>query len=194
MKTNDLSNGGANNSEAAGSGSTPAPHHPARRSFLLRLLNLAAAGLTPVLAVPYIRFLLYPIFLRGSKKLWFSLGAAGQFSSPTAPISRLVPVKMEDGWLESSGQRPVYITKDAQGQVEVLSAVCPHLGCTVQWSSAKNQFLCPCHGSVFTPDGAHISGPSPRGMDSLPVKVENGELMVKYEDFSQLQPVKKVIG
>src|SRR5487761_694474 len=111
----------ASNSEAAGAGSTPTPDHPARRSFLVSLLNLAGAGLTAVLAVPYIRFLLYPIFSKGSKKPWFSLGGAGQFSSPAAPISRLVPVQMEDGWLETSGKRPVYITKDAQGQVEVLS-------------------------------------------------------------------------
>ncbi len=194
MKTNENPTGGTMNPGEAGSGPNPGSAQAGRRSFLLTILNVAAAGLTAILAVPYIRFLLFPIFSKGSKKPWFSLGGAGQFSSLTSPISRLVPVKMEDGWLESSGKRPVYITKDAQGQVEVLSAVCPHLGCTVQWSSAKNQFLCPCHGSVFAPDGAHLLGPSPRGMDSLPVKVENGELMVKYEDFRQLQPVKEVIG
>jgi menaquinol-cytochrome c reductase iron-sulfur subunit len=178
----------------AGSGSMLSSAQAGRRPFLLTLLSVAAAALTAILAVPYIRFILFPIFSKGSKKPWFSLGATGQFSSLTTPISRLVPVKMEDGWLESTGKRPVYITKDAQGQVEVLSAVCPHLGCTIQWSSAKNQFLCPCHGSVFAPDGTHLSGPSPRGMDSLPVKVENGELLVKYEDFRQLQATKEVIG
>ncbi|MGH9432482.1 MAG: ubiquinol-cytochrome c reductase iron-sulfur subunit, partial [Terriglobia bacterium] len=151
------------------------------------------AGLTIVLAVPFIRFLLYPIFSRGSKKPWSSLGPAGQFSSGATPVSRFVPIQLDDGWLESSTKRPVYITQDQQGHVEVLSAVCPHLGCTVQWSGAKHQFLCPCHGSVFAPDGTHISGPSPRGMDSLAIKVENGELMVRYEDFRQLSPVKEVI-
>ncbi|MGH9454077.1 MAG: hypothetical protein ACRD2O_08930, partial [Terriglobia bacterium] len=97
-------------------------------------MNTAAAGLTIVLAVPYIRFLLYPIFSRSSTKPWSSLGPASQFSSDAKPVSRFVPIKLDDGWLESSAKRPVYITQDPQRHVEVLSAVCPHLGCTVQWS------------------------------------------------------------
>ena len=191
--TNEPPNSGTGAPEDSGSGSPPEPVRPGRRSFLLGLLNTAAAGLTIVLAVPYVRFLLYPIFSRTSKKPWSSLGPANQFSSASTPISHFVPIQLDDGWLESSTKRPVYITQDQQGQVEVLSAVCPHLGCTVQWSDAKHQFLCPCHGSVFAPDGAHISGPSPRGMDSLAAKIENGELMVRYENFRQLSPVKEVI-
>jgi cytochrome b6-f complex iron-sulfur subunit len=41
-----------------------------------------------------------------------------------------------------------------------LSAVCTHLGCTV--NRAERGFHCPCHGSVFSPDGAVESGPAPR--------------------------------
>lgn len=42
----------------------------------------------------------------------------------------------------------------------VISAICTHLGCTVQWRSSE--FACPCHGSHFAPDGRVISGPAPR--------------------------------
>ena len=41
-----------------------------------------------------------------------------------------------------------------------LSAVCTHLGCTVNRS--ERGFHCPCHGSVFSPDGAVESGPAPK--------------------------------
>jgi len=42
----------------------------------------------------------------------------------------------------------------------VISAICTHLGCTVQWRGSE--FDCPCHGSRFTPNGIVISGPAPR--------------------------------
>jgi cytochrome b6-f complex iron-sulfur subunit len=41
-----------------------------------------------------------------------------------------------------------------------MSAVCTHLGCTV--NRAQKGYHCPCHGSVFSPDGAVESGPAPK--------------------------------
>lgn len=41
-----------------------------------------------------------------------------------------------------------------------LSAVCTHLGCTV--NRAGQGYHCPCHGSVFNDQGNVVSGPAPR--------------------------------
>jgi cytochrome b6-f complex iron-sulfur subunit len=41
-----------------------------------------------------------------------------------------------------------------------LSAVCTHLGCTV--NRADHGYHCPCHGSVFNDQGKVESGPAPR--------------------------------
>ena len=43
-----------------------------------------------------------------------------------------------------------------------LSAVCTHLGCTVNRSGAG--YHCPCHGSVFNGEGTVESGPAPRAL------------------------------
>ena len=51
----------------------------------------------------------------------------------------------------------------------VISAVCPHLGCTVQWR--ESEFDCPCHGSRFNPHGGVISGPAPRGLSWLDTSI-----------------------
>ena len=45
-------------------------------------------------------------------------------------------------------------------QFRAVSAVCTHLGCTV--NLAGKGFHCPCHGSVFNQNGAVVSGPAPR--------------------------------
>jgi cytochrome b6-f complex iron-sulfur subunit len=43
-----------------------------------------------------------------------------------------------------------------------LSAICTHLGCTV--NRADHGYHCPCHGSVFDDQGLVKSGPAPRGL------------------------------
>jgi nitrite reductase/ring-hydroxylating ferredoxin subunit len=43
-----------------------------------------------------------------------------------------------------------------------LSAVCTHLGCTVNRAPNGEGFQCPCHGSRFGGDGNVIEGPAPR--------------------------------
>ena len=44
-----------------------------------------------------------------------------------------------------------------------LSAICTHLGCTV--NRASQGYHCPCHGSVFDNQGAVKSGPAPRALE-----------------------------
>jgi cytochrome b6-f complex iron-sulfur subunit len=50
----------------------------------------------------------------------------------------------------------------AEDDFHIVSAVCTHLGCTVQWKQDKSEFACPCHGSRFRQDGANFAGPAPR--------------------------------
>jgi cytochrome b6-f complex iron-sulfur subunit len=51
-----------------------------------------------------------------------------------------------------------------EDEFHVVSAVCTHLGCTVQWKDDRREFSCPCHGSHFNPDGTVIGGPAPRAL------------------------------
>lgn len=67
-----------------------------------------------------------------------------------------------------------YVLQLTEGQFTALSAVCPHEQCTVGFVSAKDGFLCPCHGSRFAADGKLLEGPATRALSSIPVTVTDG--------------------
>jgi Rieske Fe-S protein len=83
----------------------------------------------------------------------------------------------------------VYLARDAKSDaISAFTATCPHLGCSVKFQSGTNTFACPCHDSVFTPDGKKLpQAVSPRDMDSLEVEVRDGdggqEVWVKFVKF-----------
>ncbi len=52
------------------------------------------------------------------------------------------------------------IYRDEDGQLTMLSAVCPHMKCLVHWNGAELSWDCPCHGSRFDIRGEVIEGPS----------------------------------
>jgi Rieske Fe-S protein len=73
-------------------------------------------------------------------------------------------------------------TKDhaAEGVV-AYSAVCTHTGCdVVNWHPDRRLLECPCHNSVYDPmEGAKvISGPAPRRLPALPLRIADGRLVV----------------
>jgi glycine/D-amino acid oxidase-like deaminating enzyme/nitrite reductase/ring-hydroxylating ferredoxin subunit len=64
--------------------------------------------------------------------------------------------------------RKVAAFRSEDGELHLLSPVCPHLGCDVAFNEAERTWDCPCHGSRFTGEGAVINGPSTK--DLSPIK------------------------
>ncbi len=63
-------------------------------------------------------------------------------------------------------------------KLTVLSATCSHLGCLVNYRKEKREFVCPCHGGRYDLSGKNIAGPPPAPLSSLPVRIEQGMVMV----------------
>jgi menaquinol-cytochrome c reductase iron-sulfur subunit len=165
-----------------------------RRSFLGVLLALGSFCVGALLSVPLIRFTLFPLLRRTTELEASPVGPLSDFSSLSEPVARTIQVEQVDGWRKAVSEKPVYVTKDSHGQLCVLSSICPHLGCTVPWVSGKKEFICPCHGGVFAPDGSRISGPPLRGMDSLETTMQDGQLLVRFQYFRQLVADKEIVG
>lgn len=62
------------------------------------------------------------------------------------------------------GVHKLAVYRNASGALTVRSAVCPHLGCIVDWNSAERSWDCPCHGSRFTTEGEVLNGPAATGL------------------------------
>ena len=53
-----------------------------------------------------------------------------------------------------------------------MTAVCTHLGCTVQYEAQADRIHCACHGGVYNAyTGANVSGPPPKPLKLFKVAV-----------------------
>ena len=167
---------------------------PARRSFLVMLLATGAAGVGALLSAPLVRFVLHPLVRITTPVSWSAVGNVEEFASAALPLKKLITVEQLDGWRKLVSEKAVYVIKDANGQLDVRSCICPHLGCSVAWHPERNQFVSPCHNGLFAADGKLLGGPPRRDMDRLDAKIEDGVLKVHYQYFRPLVPDREVIG
>ena len=110
-----------------------------------------------------------------------SLAAAGRFLVPNVlyePNSRFKALRPDD-YPEGPTFLPnlrVFLFREGK-RFRAVSAVCTHLGCTV--NLVGKGFHCPCHGSVFAPDGGVQHGPAPKPLEWFEVTLaRDGQLKV----------------
>ena len=68
------------------------------------------------------------------------------------------------GALIRDGLKKVAVYRDTTGALHKRSAICPHLGCIVDWNSIEKTWDCPCHGSRFDGYGRVLNGPANTGL------------------------------
>ena len=75
-----------------------------------------------------------------------------------------------EGAILKKGLKKFAVYRDEQDELHVFSAVCPHLGCILQWNGDEKSFGCPCHGSRFSKLGELMNGPAVKGLEKLKLK------------------------
>lgn len=160
---------------------------PARRSFLKWVASLAGGAAAVIAGIPVLGAALFPVRVQTVSEGEGFIPVADESNlAEGTPIKAAVRATRHDAWTEVKGVElaAVWIQKKRDGSVSALSSICPHLGCSVDYLPDNDCFNCPCHGSVFTRDGQVSSGPSPRALDPLETRVENGKVLVKFERFT----------
>ena len=75
-------------------------------------------------------------------------------------------------------QLNAWLFHDERG-IYAISSICTHLGCIATRTADEGRFHCPCHGSVFKPDGKVVAGPAPSALNWLAMDVApDGQVVV----------------
>jgi len=87
--------------------------------------------------------------------------AASWFTSAFNPDSRkLRNIKNGEGDIVKIKGKRIGVYKDGQGKIFAVSAVCPHMNCSLKWNMDEKSWDCPCHGSRFDTEGNILTNPS----------------------------------
>lgn len=169
----------------------PAPDEPTRREVLAKAaLGLSACAFAGAGAVVGVSVVGTPLAAKPEKGQWCPLGPAESFADGPRKLPIRAPGR--DAWRRFSSRSlgRVVVVKEGD-EISVFSAACPHNGCDVTVSEDESEFLCPCHHSRFSLDGERIEGQSPRGLDPLQTRVNEGELEVQWQRFALGTPDRK---
>ena len=136
-------------------------------------------------------FALDPVLRRGSRDGDGALGAFRRVAPldavPVGAPPRSFPViaDREDAWSRTPNAEigSVLLFRENDETVLAWSTVCPHFGCRIDWRGDRDAFFCPCHDSLFAPDGERKNDKSPRDMDRLDTEIRNGQIWVAYQEF-----------
>lgn len=152
-----------------------------RRQFVTVIGAAISAFMGAVVGLPAIGYLLSPALERQKGESWISLGPLDQYPLNQPTLFTFTRTK-KHGWEKTVNSYGVFVLRTSPSEVQVLSNVCTHLSCRVNWHPEANQYICPCHDGHFAIDGAIISGPQPRPLDTYETKIEDGNLYLYLKE------------
>jgi menaquinol-cytochrome c reductase iron-sulfur subunit len=161
------------------------PADGGRRRFLKIATCALGGGIGATIAVPAVRYILYPVGAHTVTSADEPIDALPEARiRPGAPPMRvgLVARAERDAWgtVEHVPLGSAWVLRAKDGPLQAFSAVCPHLGCAIGFDGGEQVFRCPCHDSSFTLDGERRGGPTERGMDPLPIEVKDGRIRITW--------------
>lgn len=155
---------------------TATPPTASRRKFFA-WLSAAAGALAALLAgVPVVGLLVSPA--RRQPERWRPVGSIDEFATgETVLVTYLDPEPLP--WAGFAARSTAWVRRERTGEFTAFSPYCTHVGCPVTWTPGAEMFMCPCHGGTFDRNGGVASGPPPRPLERLPVRVRAGQVEIR---------------
>jgi Rieske Fe-S protein len=152
-----------------------------RRGFTLAIVA-GSCAIGAATAIPAAAFVVAPLGTGSSGGRWVRTIRLDQLRDGE-PKRVAIVADRRDAWTLEKGVDlgSVWLVRRGE-KVTAFSAVCPHLGCSVN-ATAEGAFACPCHTSAFDPEGKRKSGPAPRDLDPLATRIEDGFVAVDFRRF-----------
>jgi len=159
-----------------------------RRGALKMLAAVGGVVGCGALAVPSVRLLVAPV--RGAAGAGRWTRAIRLDALPQGVVKRVALIAdRRDAWeIERDVELGAVWLVRRGNEVSAWSVICPHLGCAIEQNASGPGFTCPCHDSAFDAAGRRLSGPSPRDLDPLATRVDDGVVFVEYRRFRQGSP------
>jgi menaquinol-cytochrome c reductase iron-sulfur subunit len=145
------------------------------------MIALISGAIAVCLSYPILGYTLLPAF-RKEEEAWTEMGPLDRIAI-NQPKEFEINRSLSSGWMKTNSVQTVWAFRKSEGPFVVYSPLCTHLGCGYHWDDHENKFICPCHNSVYDLDGKVLSGPAPRGLDTLPTQVKDDRLYVLYKEF-----------
>ena len=136
-----------------------------RRSFLDYLLGSGFLAAVIAAAYPVISYL-------SPRKI-------SQAEQNEVIAAQVVDLKPNSGKIFKFGDKPGLLIMTPSGVLRAFTAVCTHLGCTVEYRSDLKLIYCACHGGEYDLFGKNIAGPPPLPLEEYDVVIRDSEIVVR---------------
>jgi len=139
-----------------------------RQTFLRVALGGAGVFYAAAVGYPIYRYMASPVERAAQEAAVteVTLKDAGELPAGSAMMFRF-------------GSKPSLLIHHADGSWTALTAVCTHLGCTVQYQEDQQRIFCACHGGVYdAKTGGNVSGPPPKPLKRYEVKRAGRDVIV----------------
>lgn len=143
------------------------PIQPKRRHFVEVILGTGIAASLASFLYPVFRYLIPP--------------QSAELASDTVLAGKVGDLKTNMGKIFRFGNRPALLILLPDGKYRALSAVCTHLGCTVQYRPDLHNVWCACHNGMYDVNGRNLSGPPPKPLESFDVFIKGDEIYVQRQ-------------
>ncbi len=135
-----------------------------RRDFLKYFLSAGLLGLGGIILYPLLAYLKPP--------------EQSEVEVSSVSAGKVTDIKEGSGKIIKFGSKPVLLLRTPDNKLKAFSAVCTHLGCTVQYRNDMGLIWCACHNGKYDLNGRNVAGPPPKPLEEYRVIVKGEEVFV----------------